>query len=144
MAHTGRYIPAVAALQSGAWRVLAAVAGTGAGLMAYAIAVTIRGMICAVACCLTAQVGLGGELRPVGNIERRISEAAKVCAPCWLGGGGDACPPSHASLTEPLMLGSVNASWRRVQHAVLCLLPAAASLLALCLADSLTPPSPLL
>jgi predicted ATP-dependent serine protease len=24
------------------------------------------------------QVGLGGELRPVGNIERRIGEAAKV------------------------------------------------------------------
>lgn len=93
MAHTGCYLPAVAALQSWASRVLAAVAGTGAGLMADAVAVTHRGMICACACCLTAQVGLGGELRPVGNIERRISEAAKVCAPLLVGRGRGRLPP---------------------------------------------------
>ena len=41
---------------------------------------------------LIGEVGLGGELRPVGNIERRIAEAAKArlpaCLACLPGMGG--------------------------------------------------------
>ena len=62
------------------------------------------------------QVGLGGELRPVGNMERRIAEAAKVCdrvgvggrAGGWGGGGEqgrgvdlEACLPAELLSTWP-------------------------------------------
>lgn len=62
---------------------------------------------------LIGEVGLGGELRPVGNIERRIAEAAKasMLAACeGVMASNRASPPQLCSVLKPARLSIRHAS----------------------------------